>query len=223
MVHILYSDGELAVCLKPMGVLSEGQAPNALPSLLEKELGRAVYPVHRLDRMTEGLMVFALSPHAAAVLSRAIAEGKMKKEYLAVVCGAPAEASGSLRDLLFYDRRAGKTYVVDRSRKGVKEALLDYECLEVGDKHSLLRILLHTGRTHQIRAQFASRSLPLVGDRRYGAPAEGQPMALFSHRLSFAHPKTGESMCFCHFPEPLDGTAWAEFAFFSDRENVGNP
>ena len=211
MIHILYSDGSIAVCVKPSGVLSEGQAPDALPLLLERQLESPVYPVHRLDRETEGLMVYALSASAAASLSRQIAAGELKKEYLAVICGAPGEETGSMTDLLFYDRRVGKSFVTDRPRKGVKEARLDYICLAKKDSHSLVLVRLHTGRTHQIRVQFASRGLPLIGDRRYGAPAEGLPMALFSHSLSFSHPKTGEPLCFRLTPTPAEGSAWAEF------------
>lgn len=212
MVRILYSDGSLAVCVKPAGTLSEGQAPDALPVLLERQLGKPVYPVHRLDRGTEGLMVFALSSSAAAELSRAIAEGEMKKEYLAVICGEPKEERGSLADLLFYDRRAGKSFAVTRSRKGVKEARLDYTLLARGEKTSLIRVLLHTGRTHQIRAQFAARGNPLAGDRRYGAPAgSGKSFALCSHRLTFDHPKTGERLSFRYVPSAEEGGPWAEF------------
>ena len=219
MIHILYSDGDLAVCVKPAGVLSEGQAPDTLPSLLGTQLEKTVYPVHRLDRGTEGLMVFALSSSAAASLSRQIAEGGMKKEYLAVICGAPPEEKGEMVDLLFYDRRVGKAFVADRARKGVKEARLSYICLARNGGHSLVRVRLHTGRTHQIRVQFASRGLPLVGDRRYGAPAEGLSAALFSHALSFAHPRTGNALSFRLSPEPNEGSAWVAFAeYFAEME-----
>ena len=136
----------------------------------------------------------------------------MKKEYLAVVCGVPQERSGSMTDLLFYDRRVGKSFVADRPRKGVKEARLDYTVIESQGKRSLVRILLHTGRTHQIRVQFASRGLPLAGDRRYGAPAGDKTMALCSHTLTFPHPKTGERMSFCYVPTPAEGSPWAPFA-----------
>ena len=212
MIHILYSDRELAVCIKPAGILSEGQAPDSLPALLSAELNRPVYPVHRLDRGTEGLMVFALTQPSAAELSRQIVAGELKKEYLAVVCGAPSEERGSLCDLLFYDRRAGKSFVVDRARKGVKEARLDYTLLARGRDTALLRVLLHTGRTHQIRVQLASRGLPLAGDRRYGAPIAGKNPALCSHALAFSHPKTGEPMRFRYFPEAEEGSPWEEFA-----------
>lgn len=214
MIHILYRDDACVVCVKPRGILSEGQALDSLPARLEEELGVPVYPVHRLDRQTEGLMVLALSSSAAAALSRGIAAGELEKEYLAVVCGAPKEGKGELTDLLFYDRRAGKSFVATRPRKGVKEARLDYTLQEKRERHALLLVRLHTGRTHQIRAQFASRGLPLVGDRRYGAPAEGLPLALYSHFLSFPHPLTGQRIAFRATPAPQEGTAWAEFSDF---------
>ncbi len=212
MVHILYSDGDVAVCEKPVGILSEGQAPDALPALLSEKLGAPVFPVHRLDRGTQGLMVFALTSRAAADLSRQITLGTFKKEYLAVVCGTPREEEGSLTDLLFYDRRAGKSFVATRSRKGVKEARLDYRVLESRGERSLIRVLLHTGRTHQIRVQFASRGLPLAGDRRYGAPAGDQTVALCSHTLAFTHPRTGEPLAFRALPAAEEGTPWEAFS-----------
>ena len=201
MIHILFFDTSIIVCIKPRGVLSEGDAADSVPRLLaaqmrEKGESEAIFPVHRLDRETEGLMVYARTPAAAAALSRAIVEGKVKKEYLATLCGVPEAERGRLTDLLFYDRNRGKTYVVDRRRKGVKEAILEYRVLSVENGRATVRVSLLTGRTHQIRAQFASRGLPLVGDRRYGAPAEGQPLVLLSCHLSFPHPETGSLICF---------------------------
>ena len=205
MTEILYLDRDLLVSVKPRGILSEGTGDRCFPSLLAETLRErgeadAVYPVHRLDKETEGLMVYARTERGAAALSRAIVEGSLKKEYLAVVCGRPEEARGSLRDLLFYDRGRGKSFVVDRQRKGVKEALLDYELLASREGYSLLRIYLHTGRTHQIRVQFSSRGLPLCGDRRYGAPASEYALGLCAVLLSFPHPKNGEPLCFTYLP-----------------------
>lgn len=219
MVHIVFFDNDIAVCLKPRGVLSEGTDAASLPQLLiraleEKGRKTQVFPVHRLDRDTEGLMVYALTAKAAAALSGQIAEGRMEKEYLTVVCGTPSKAADTLTDLLFYDRARGKTYVVDRRRKGVKEAILDYTLVANQGDRSLLRVRLHTGRTHQIRTQFASRGLPVAGDRRYGAPAESGRMTLYCHRLRFAHPRTGESMSFVAVPTEREGCAWE---FFDDE------
>ena len=156
-------------------------------------------------------------------LSEQVRTREMKKEYLALGHGTLPEASGRLCDLLFHDRRINKTFVADRARKGVKEAILDYEALRtlsspIGEL-SLLRVRLLTGRTHQVRVQLASRSLPLVGDRRYGAPAEGEPLALFACRLTFPHPKTGEKMEFIH--DPPQEYPWkptSHYDFFQNRQ-----
>ena len=201
MIHILFFDTDILVCVKPRGVLSEGDGNACMPRLLTDQLRERgeqdrIFPVHRLDKETEGLMVFARTSSAAAALSRAIVEGTMKKEYLATLCGTPAEEQGRLTDLLFYDRKRGKSFVVDRPRKGVKEAILDYRVIKRDENRTLVRVSLLTGRTHQIRVQFATRGLPLVGDRRYGAPAEGEPLALCACRLTFPHPKTGEILMF---------------------------
>lgn len=198
MIKILFADEDISVCCKPRGVLSEGEGSDCLPSMLSKTLGEkyTVYPVHRLDRDTEGIMVYALNKKAAAELSRQITEGMLGKEYVAELCGVFPEEEGTLRDLLFYDRRQGRSYVVKKERKGVKEAVLDYRVIGRSEKSTKVRIRLHTGRTHQIRVQFASRGFPLMGDRRYGAPAGSGELALTSCYLSFAHPTTKAQMEF---------------------------
>lgn len=205
---ILYLDRDLLVSVKPRGILSEGDGKDSFPTLLSEELRErgernGVYPVHRLDRETEGLMVYARTERAAAALSRAIAEGALTKEYFAVVCGEPAEEA-TLRDLLFYDRHRGKSFLVDRERKGVKEAILDYRVLARSEGYSLIRVCLRTGRTHQIRVQFAGRGYPLCGDRRYGAPASPYALGLCATHLSFPHPNGKETLRFTHLPR-LDG------------------
>ncbi|MBQ0100795.1 MAG: RluA family pseudouridine synthase [Lachnospiraceae bacterium] len=224
-IDILYSDKSIVVCLKPAGVVSE-EAPGGMPELLRMELKKdaavpQIFPVHRLDKGVGGVMVYALTKDAAASLTRQMTEsapadaGKtFAKEYLAVTEGVPEPASGRMEDLLFHDREKNRTYVVKRPRKGVKEAVLEYETLASagGDPEagvvSLVRIRLLTGRTHQIRAQFSSRKLPLCGDRRYGAKTAGD-IALWSHRLTFRHPETGEELTFRAGP-PKDGL-WAAF------------
>ncbi len=200
---IVYKDDDIVVVHKRAGTLSEGDSSDALPVLLSVALAECgekntdIFPVHRLDRETEGVMVYARTKAAAAALSEAVRERGMKKQYLAVVCGVPSEPSGTLCDLLYFDRARGKSFVVARERKGVKGAELDYTVVSTHDGMSLLRIDLHTGRTHQIRAQFSSRGLPLVGDRRYGAPkSEFSGIALFSCSISFPHPKTKKQMHF---------------------------
>ncbi len=201
MTEIIYFDKDICVCVKPRGVLSEGDGQNCLPFLLsealaKKGIGAKIYPVHRLDKETEGLMVYALSQSAAAELSRQIRDGELQKEYIADLCGTPKDPCGELSDLLFFDRKRGKTYVVDRERKGVKSARLSYKLLKSDEKYSTVRVRLYTGRTHQIRAQFASRGLPLRGDRRYGAPADSGEFSLRSCLLSFSHPVTKKDMTF---------------------------
>lgn len=213
-MEILYEDRHLWVVVKPADLLSE-QTPkqDGFADLLAKENGGYVGVIHRLDRGVGGVMVYAKTPASAAKLSAAVQNHEIQKEYLAVVCGAPAEDSATLKDLLFHDRFANKTYVVERARKGVKEAILDYQTLEtihnelLGD-FSLLKIRLHTGRTHQIRAQFSHRRLPLLGDRKYGG-FSSDSIALFSHALSFVHPVTGKTLSFVK--EPV-GEPWEMFS-----------
>lgn len=208
-MKILYNDKDICVCVKPVGVDSESE----FPKLLEGELGESVYPVHRLDKAVGGVMVYAKTKEAAGVLSREVSERKIIKEYFCVVSGKPLKDEDILEDLLYRDKAKGKTYVVDRMRKGVKDAKLEYKVCEskVTDAGtiSLLRVKLYTGRTHQIRVQFASRKLPLLGDRRYGGDKSVKDIALFSARLAFCHPITNEPLDFNELPEKV--FPWNEF------------
>lgn len=202
-MEILYADQHIAVAIKPAGVLSQDAGENSMPRLLGKALSaEQVHVIHRLDKEVGGVMVFALSQKAAAELSRTVQERKMEKLYLAVLRGVPAEEEGVLEDLLFHDRQRNKTYVVDRQRKGVKDARLEYAVLKKGEDWTLVRIRLHTGRTHQIRVQFASRKLPLVGDGKYGGKAAGAALGLWCHSLTFPHPINGELLTFTQDPPP---------------------
>ena len=174
MMHLYYNDEHLAAAYKPYGVLSEYHEtkPN-MPAMLCEELGcNTVYPVHRLDRTTQGLMVYAKTAECAKRLSAMVQRGEVQKTYLAVVEGAPEPLAGEFIDLLYFDRQKNKSYVVKHERRGVKQARLHYETLRTieqdGQSLSLVKIMLDTGRTHQIRVQFASRKMPLIGDRRYG-------------------------------------------------------
>jgi len=203
-VTLLYSDESILVCVKPSGLDSQ----YGLPALLRTQSGGDVFCVHRLDRDAAGVMVYARNEQAAAALSREIAQGRFRKEYLAVCEGRPGDDAGTLRDLLFHDVKKNKSYVVTRPRRGVREAVLDYTLLESSDTGSLLRILLHTGRTHQIRVQFASRSHPLLGDRRYGSTVSC-PLALWSCAISFSHPRSGKEMAF--YLAPPEDAPWTDY------------
>lgn len=198
-VPILYEDEALLVCIKPRG-LRAARDTSGKRSMHDLLAPRTVYPVHRLDREVPGLMVFAKTPQAAAFLSAAMGEGFVK-EYLALCETCPSPPAGELRDLLFHDRGKNKTYVVARQRNGVREARLAYQVLaQRPDGSALVQVRLYTGRTHQIRVQFASRGWPLRGDRRYGAQSSG-PLGLLSWRLSFPHPN-GTRLRFT-YPEPI--------------------
>lgn len=203
MIDILYSDKYMIAAIKPAGIISEANGRDGFPDLLTQELleaqGKSVtlYPVHRLDKETAGIMVYALSSEAAAILSRDITDEKWEKTYLARLCGMPQKEADTLCDLLYYDRARSKSFVVQRERKGVKKAVLHYTVEAVEGGYSTVRVRLETGRTHQIRVQFASRGLPLAGDRRYGAPASsGKSLALCACELRLLHPKTREALEF---------------------------
>ena len=192
-MEILFSDRDLAVCIKPVGLDSEMEVPRAL----KDQLGGEIFPLHRLDKNVGGVMVYARTKVAAAKLSKAIQEGAMVKEYVAKVHGNPPEGD-VLTDLLFKDSRKNKVFVVKKPRAGVKEAKLQYRHLGEG----LVHVKLFTGRSHQIRVQFSSRGFPLVGDHKYGSRAEATAPMLFSCRITF--PYGGKTHCYTALP------AWAQ-------------
>lgn len=188
-MEILYQDSDIIVCIKPVGIDSEHELPQAL--------GGEIYTVHRLDKNVGGVMVYARAKAAAAALSKAAQDGAMVKEYVATVHGAPPE-NGDWEDWLFKDSRKNKVFVVKKQRAGVKKARLTYRALRVGEE-SLVRIRLYTGRSHQIRVQFASRGYPLVGDHKYGSRDEKTAPMLFSCCLRF--PYKGKEVCFEALPD----------------------
>ncbi len=210
-LELLYYDKNIAVCIKPVGIDSENQVPDALKS----QLGGEIFTLHRLDLNVGGVMVYARTKAMAANLSRMIQDGAMIKEYVAMVHGVPQE-NGDWEDLLWKDSKKNKVFVVKRERKGVKKARLEYQRLRVtnacitdtieaaenAEQYSLVRIRLHTGRSHQIRVQFSSRNYPLVGDHKYGSRAKATEPMLFSCKISF--PYQGENKSFEALP------AWAE-------------
>ena len=195
---ILHKDDTFLVCLKPARVRSTDE-PGGMPELCRNALGNPkadVRTVHRLDQVVSGLMVLARGAKAASELSRQIREDEFHKEYLAVLHGAPDQDAGTLTDLLLRNKPERKTYVVTEPGKGVQEAILDYEVIAKSEDFSMVRIILRTGRTHQIRCQFSSRNLPLVGDRKYSLNEDECEIALWSSRLSFRHPATGQLLNF---------------------------
>ena len=192
-MEILFENRDFVACIKPVGLDAEQQ----MPAAISQQLGGEVFPLHRLDKNVGGVMVYARTKQAAATLSRAIAEGTMVKEYVALVHGAPPP-EGDWEDLLFKDSRKNKVFVVKRQRAGVKAARLTYQRLSAGEQ-SLVRIRLYTGRSHQIRVQFASRGYPLVGDHKYGSRDEKQAPMLFSCKISF--PYQGQEFVFSAMPE----------------------
>ncbi len=207
MIEVLYRDDDIVVLVKPSGILSATDASGAasFPEYIKKDLGVSeVFPIHRLDREVSGLMVYALSKKAAADLSaQATDHTKFVKEYLAFVEGSPEDDNGVFEDLLFKDSGRNKTYVVKRERRGVKKAKLSYTVLERFNTETLVRVKLYTGRTHQIRVQFASRKMPIVGDRKYGGRANERGIELYSFRISFIHPITGEKLDYKYIPEGI--------------------
>ena len=202
-MELIYQDRDIIVCIKPAGVLPTDE-PGGLPELVRRALGDPnanVRTVHRLDRVVSGLMVLARSKKAAAELSRQIREDRFEKEYMAVVHGN-VEPYGTFRDLLQRSKEERKTYIVTDPGKDVQEAILDYTLLGQADGLSRVRIRLQTGRTHQIRAQFSGRGLPLVGDKKYGLQ-EDCNIALWSCRLAFDHPWTGQRLEFTREPPEI--------------------
>ena len=207
-MEILYTDDDIVVCVKPARVLSTDE-PGGLPELLRQELGtRDFRTVHRLDRVVSGLMVVARNAAAASELSRQIREDAFEKEYLAVVHGRPALEEDRLCDLLGRDKARKMTYVATKPGKDIQPASLRYRVLSTRNGKSKVRIQLETGRTHQIRVQFASRGMPLVGERKYSELNDPCEIALWSYRLAFCHPKTGQKMVFSL--EPPREYPWAE-------------
>ena len=207
--ELLHIDPAFVVCIKPPRVLSTDE-PGGVPDLCREALGdQNIRTVHRLDRVVSGLMVLVRTRRAASDLSQQIRDGIFHKEYQAVLHGCPDSPAGTLRDLLARDKAERKTYVVTEPGKDVQEAILHYEVLAQTDELSRVRIELITGRTHQIRCQFSSRSLPLVGDRKYSTLEDDCEIALWSSKLCFRHPKTGEALTFT--APPPDEFPWNQF------------
>ncbi len=212
-IEILFEDEHLIFAVKPVGVLSQKGDKENMVDLLG-----GVYPVHRLDTAVGGVMVFAKTADCAKRLSVLISQNEVKKEYLAVLQGVPEENKAVLKDLLFKDSAKNKTYVVKRERKGVKKASLEYEVLTVKEDLSLVKVLLHTGRTHQIRVQFSSRKMPLLGDGKYGSKCNKCSVALWSHSSSFVHPYTKKPIkVYCDTPKLYP---WTDFNIVDNKTDL---
>ena len=207
-MKIIYKDNDIVVCVKPQRVLSTDE-PGGVPGMVRETLGNLnedVRTVHRLDRVVGGLMVLARNAQAASELSRQIRDDEFSKEYLAVIHGRPEYDIGKFYDLLFRDKARKMTMVAAEPGKGVQPASLGYRVIGYGDGMSKVRIKLETGRTHQIRVQFASRGMPLVGERKYSTLEDDCEIALWSSKIGFTHPVTGQKMEF--ELEPPDAYPW---------------
>lgn len=227
MLDILYEDNHILACVKPVGVLSQADATgdsdmltliaDYLREKYQKPGNVFVGLVHRLDRMVGGVMVFAKTSKGASRLSEQVRNHTFQKTYRAVVAGKPA-ASGTFHDYLLKNEKTNMVSVVPKGTPGTKEAVLDYKVLSQymveGQPLALVEINLHTGRPHQIRVQFSSRKMPLVGDHRYGKPLQGLPkvssVALWSYSVEIQHPTKKEPMVFSKEP-PVDGMPWRYF------------
>lgn len=217
MIEILYENDDLVACVKPVGVYSQNDGSDDMVKFLKNQLNCEIFPVHRLDTAVGGTMVFAKNSKVAACLSKQINEGILKKRYLTVVNGVPTEKSAVLEDLLFKDSSKNKTFVVKRERRGVKKASLEYEVIGCEGGFSLIKVLLHTGRTHQIRVQFASRKMPIVGDGKYGSKDNRCFVALWSSEISFII--NGELKNFVSFPD-FSVYPWNTFAYNVAKNSV---
>lgn len=211
-MDILYSDNRIVVCIKPTGVVSTDE-PGGVPSLVRKHFNdeyACVRTVHRLDQVVGGVMVLARSREAARRLGLQIESHEFHKEYLAVVEGTPTRTHGCLEDLLVRDKSGKMTRVTNTESKHSRKAVLHYSLSSSHDIFSLVRIRLETGRTHQIRAQFSSRNLPIVGDRKYGSTIDlGHSIALWSRQLEFRHPQTEKVVSFSAIPKNI--FPWNQF------------
>ena len=211
-IKILYEDNHLIVALKPQGVPSQSDSSGDEDMLsLLKAYVKDKYSkpgdaylglVHRLDRPTGGVMVFARTSKAAARLSDQIKDGTLQKRYLAVVTARPGEKRARLTHWLLKDGATNLVKVVPMTTDGAKKAVLDYNVVEDNDENGLylVDVKLHTGRSHQIRVQMATIGCPIYGDVKYGKNQPNCAFSLWSYDLSFRHPTTDKLMSFRVFP-----------------------
>jgi len=222
MLQILHEDNHIIVVVKPQNMPTQRDKSEDVDLLTEvKEYIREKYAktgnvyvglVHRLDRPTGGVMVFAKTSKAAERLSKAIREGEMEKRYYAVTVGSPKEAADTLTDYLVKDPSTNTVRVCNRTEPGAKEAILSYHVLARAPQVTLLDVKLATGRSHQIRVQLKNIGTPIFGDMRYGGDvlAKGHNLALWAYELRFVHPTTKTIMTFRASP-PVDAVPWSSF------------
>ena len=212
-MKVLFEDNQIIVVEKPFNIPSQGDKTGDVDMLsMVKDYIKEKYNkpgnvyiglVHRLDRPTGGVMVFARTSKAAGRLSDEIRERKIQKSYLAICNGKFDETKGTMRDFLWKDEKNNTSYVVKETKKNAKEAVLDYEVLKYDEKEdvSLVKIDLHTGRHHQIRVQFSSRMHALYGDTKYHGKGGNAQLSLWAYKLSFIHPTTKEELTYIDLPE----------------------
>ena len=220
MIEILYKDADLLVCVKPQGIPSQPDPSGCLDmtAYLKEQLEREgerndIFVIHRLDRATGGIMVYARNKKSAASLSELVAKKDgFEKHYLAVAAGEPSEKVGNMTDYIFRDSTQKKAFIVKSERRGAKLASLDYEVVKTaeidGKTFSLFSIKLNTGRFHQIRAQLSSRGMPIYGDGKYGSRNKAPNFALWANKVSFTH--RGKQMQFARDPD-FDSAPWSIF------------
>ena len=232
-VHILHEDNSVLVVVKPQNIPTQGDASGDLDLLtLLKQYIKDKYNkqgnaylglVHRLDRPTGGVMVFAKNSKAAERLSKQIVDGDMTKQYLTTVLGVPKESKGTLVNYLKKNALTNTVYIATFGDHNAKRAELSYEVLEsYQDTLSLVKVQLGTGRSHQIRVQFSSINCPVFGDARYGGDSlsKGANLALWAYRLEFNHPVSKERMVFVAYPPETD--PWKRFNVSKYVENFSD-
>ncbi len=222
-LNVLYEDNHVIVVLKPqMTACCPDESgdenlfdivKNYIKTTYNKQGNAYLGLIHRLDRPTGGVMVFAKTSKAAARLSEQMRSGGFEKKYFAVLCGVPAKKQGTLENYLRKNSLNNTVYVATQSEEGAKFAKLDYDVIATERGLSLAEITLHTGRTHQIRVQTASINCPVYGDMRYGGEkAVKGKLALWAYSLRFTHPTTGEALRFIIEP-PKEENPWKNFQF----------
>lgn len=221
-LDVVYEDNHVIVVVKPQNVLSQSDYTNDSDMLsriknyvkqkYNKQGNVFIGLVHRLDRPTGGLMVFARNSKSAKRLSEQMAKNEFSKEYLAIVENAVRQNSGHLENYIIKDTNTNLVHLCTRSEKGAKKAVLDYKLIEKENDLSLLKVQIETGRPHQIRVQLANMKNPLYGDFKYGAKKDEktQNLALWAYKLEFVHPVTKNIMKFTSLP-PQDKEPWYYF------------